>query len=122
MLDDARFRGDARHLAGVEVESLFQIAISGLPHYVYEPEAFKASVAKLRTRFGGGDGGGDGGGGGGGDGCGSLLPTSLCPAVPVDGLPSYFGSLWSTIVAEEDLDLPTQREVDLDIDIRYVYT
>lgn len=70
-----------------------------LPHKLLQPEKFETDVEKLRHRF--------------------TDPTDphfvfqpqYSKRVPADGLHIYASGIWDQIMANKDLDLPTQQEL-----------
>ncbi|EXJ93840.1 protein sey1 [Capronia coronata CBS 617.96] len=92
------------------IDDYFDFAFTALPHKLYQPEQFKAEVAKMATRFnesrrdprrdallGEFEGG-------------VFLPE-YHRRIPADGFSHYAEGIWDQIVNNKDLDLPTQQEL-----------
>lgn len=75
------------------------MSFATLPHKLAQPDEFDKGVADLRKRF--------------------SQPTStnfiFKPAyhkrIPADGIAPYMQGIWEQILANKDLDLPTQQEL-----------
>lgn len=81
------------------MEDFFSISFVELPHYIYQQDDFQSAVSDLRASF-----------------SSSSPPSYYCSpefhkGVPIDGLARYCTNVWSTIMSNKDLDLPTQREL-----------
>ncbi|KAK5552853.1 Dynamin-like GTPase that mediates homotypic ER fusion [Exophiala xenobiotica] len=92
------------------IEDYFDFAFTALPHKLYQPDQFKADVAKMATRFREGHrdrrrdallGEFEGG---------VFLPE-YHRRIPADGFSHYAEGVWDQIVNNKDLDLPTQQEL-----------
>lgn len=81
--------------AGVPVESVFAFEFAFLPHLMLKPAEFEVACQDLASRFK----------------AGSLILNSADKSVPTDGMALYARSIWEQIVANRDLDLPTQQEL-----------
>lgn len=95
-----------------KIEDYFDFAFSALPHKILQPERFVSEVAKLGTRFREGhrdprrdafkaDQEIEGG---------VFLPE-YHRRIPADGFSIYAEQVWTQIVNNKDLDLPTQQEL-----------
>ncbi|KAJ1628284.1 root hair defective 3 GTP-binding protein-domain-containing protein [Pavlovales sp. CCMP2436] len=73
------------------LDAHFDVQVTSLPHFEHEKAAWQAEALLLRP----------------------LLEwrATAKPSVPADGLEPFARSVWDTIVAERDLDLPSQREM-----------
>ena len=109
--------------AGLEdskIHDFFDFEFAALPHKILQAEAFVESTKKLRKRFrevedeekilgssgssiksGTGPLGGEGG----------LFLPAYHRRIPADGFPMYAEGIWSQIITNKDLDLPTQQEL-----------
>ncbi|KAI1622045.1 protein sey1 [Exophiala viscosa] len=92
------------------IDDYFDFAFTALPHKLYQPDQFKAEVAKMATRFREGHrdrrrdallGEFEGG---------VFLPE-YHRRIPADGFAHYAEGIWDQIVNNKDLDLPTQQEL-----------
>ncbi|KIX94165.1 protein sey1 [Fonsecaea multimorphosa CBS 102226] len=92
------------------IDDYFDFAFTALPHKLYQPEQFKAEVAKMATRFRDGRrdrrrdallGEFDGG----------IFLPEYHRRIPADGFSHYAEGIWDQIVNNKDLDLPTQQEL-----------
>ncbi|KAH0840423.1 protein sey1 [Fonsecaea monophora] len=92
------------------IDDYFDFAFTALPHKLYQPEQFKAEVAKMATRFRDGHrdrrrdallGELDGG----------IFLPEYHRRIPADGFSHYAEGIWDQIVNNKDLDLPTQQEL-----------
>jgi protein SEY1 len=99
--------------AGLEesrIEDYFDFAFAALPHKLLQPELFEAEVTKLGARFREGykdpkkigllD-----------EATQPLLLPEYHRRIPADGFPLYAKGVWEQIMANKDLDLPTQQEL-----------
>jgi len=82
------------------ITTLFHVRFHGLPHYKLQREQFDAAVVDFRRWF--------------------LDPISSkylfdrtvsFRGIPLESLPSYFESCWSSIQSSRDLDIPSQRDL-----------
>lgn len=113
MQDMARIWTSLSKPAGLEKSSIddyFDFAFTALPHKLYQPEQFKADVAKMATRFREGHrdrrrdaliGEMEGG----------IFLPEYHRRIPADGFSHYAEGVWDQIVNNKDLDLPTQQEL-----------
>ncbi|XP_049851445.1 protein SEY1 homolog [Schistocerca gregaria] len=81
------------------VTDIFNLDFLSLPSLPYEKENFKNQVSELRARF-----------------TSSTVPGSLLSEkrqknVPIDGLVQYMQEIWKIIQSNQDLNLPSQREM-----------
>ncbi|KIW87588.1 protein sey1 [Cladophialophora bantiana CBS 173.52] len=92
------------------IDDYFDFAFTALPHKLYQPDQFKAEVAKMATRFRDGQrdrrrdallGEFDGG----------IFLPEYHRRIPADGFSHYAEGIWDQIVNNKDLDLPTQQEL-----------
>lgn len=92
------------------IDDYFDFAFTALPHKLYQPDQFKAEVAKMATRFKDGHrdrrrdallGEFDGG----------IFLPEYHRRIPADGFSHYAEGIWDQIVNNKDLDLPTQQEL-----------
>lgn len=77
------------------ITDYFDLDFEALPHKVYCPEEFESEVAKLRKRFHGGD----------------IFKEEYSRGVAADGFCEYAKSVWETIRANKELDIPSQKEM-----------
>ncbi|EHL02391.1 putative protein sey1 [Glarea lozoyensis 74030] len=95
-----------------KIEDYFDFAFSTLPHKILQPEKFVAEVEKLGTRFRRGQRAArqhglhtdhelEGG----------IFLDEYHRRIPADGFSKYAEDVWGSIVANKDLDLPTQQEL-----------
>jgi hypothetical protein len=101
--------------AGLEkstIEDYFDFAFAALPHKILQPEKFVEEVDRLGTRFREDyrDGKKEALRGEQEFSGGVFLPE-YHRRIPADGFPKYAESVWDQIVANKDLDLPTQQEL-----------
>ncbi len=87
------------HLASAKLETYFDLSFAVLPHKIHQPEKFEADVVELRKRF-----------------VDKTRPDYVFqPAyhkrIPADGLSHYMEGIWAQVLANKDLDLPTQQEL-----------
>ncbi|KAF9303103.1 Dynamin-like GTPase that mediates homotypic ER fusion [Mortierella antarctica] len=86
-------------LEDCKITDYFDFMFTTLPHKLLQPEKFETDVEKLRHRF--------------------TDPTDphfvfqpqYSKRVPADGLHIYASGIWDQIMANKDLDLPTQQEL-----------
>ncbi|KAG0090926.1 Dynamin-like GTPase that mediates homotypic ER fusion [Podila epicladia] len=86
-------------LENCKITDYFDFMFTTLPHKLLQPEQFETDVEKLRLRF--------------------MDPTDsnyvfqpqYSKRVPADGLHIYASGIWDQIMANKDLDLPTQQEL-----------
>ncbi|ETI24520.1 protein SEY1 [Cladophialophora carrionii CBS 160.54] len=97
-------------LENSSIDDYFDFAFTALPHKLYQPEQFKAEVAKMSTRFRDGQrdrrrdallGEFEGG----------IFLPEYHRRIPADGFSHYAEGIWDQIVNNKDLDLPTQQEL-----------
>ena len=113
MQDMARIWTSLSKPQGLEKSSIddyFDFAFTALPHKMYQPEQFKAEIAKMATRFREGHrdrrkdallGEFEGG----------IFLPEYHRRIPADGFSHYAEGVWDQIVNNKDLDLPTQQEL-----------
>src|SRR6202012_5409617 len=113
MQDMARIWTSLSKPQGLEKSSIddyFDFAFTALPHKLYQPEQFKAEIAKMATRFRDGNrdrrrdallGEFEGG----------IFLPEYHRRIPADGFSHYAEGVWDQIVNNKDLDLPTQQEL-----------
>ncbi|OAP61496.1 protein sey1 [Fonsecaea erecta] len=113
MQDMARIWTSLSKPPGLEnssIDDYFDFAFAALPHKLYQPEQFKAEVAKMATRFRDGHrdrrrdaflGEFDGG----------IFLPEYHRRIPADGFSHYAEGIWDQIANNKDLDLPTQQEL-----------
>ena len=89
-------------LKAVPITGLFRFEFAFLPHRILRPAEFAQCATELGERFQVARPG-DGGFG--------LFEPSSAKRVPIDGLARYGQSIWERIMANKDLDLPTQQEL-----------
>jgi protein SEY1 len=80
---------------GTSFSNYFDLDFFALPHKVLEPEQFKAAGRRLREKFHNGD----------------LFLKEYSRGVAADGFSSYAESVWETVRANKELDIPTQKEM-----------
>eukprot|EP00760_Papus_ankaliazontas_P035483 PhM_4_TR7822/c0_g1_i1/m.105631 len=94
------YRAEADHSVDT-VEDVFDVRFFSLPHYELQREDFEAKMAELRDWFTPGK-----------EQCiVSHEGEGTRDGVPLDGLHSYMDSVWATVVANKDLDIPSQKEL-----------
>lgn len=81
------------------MDDFFEFAFVGLPHKIFARDAFESHASKLRTRF-----------------IDAKSPDYVFKPhyhkhIPADGFPHFGHSIWSRIVSNRDLDLPTQTQL-----------
>src|SRR5579862_68405 len=84
-------------LEDCKIEDYFDFQFTALPHKILQPENFESGVETLRQRF--------------------INPNDqnyvfnpmYHKRIPADGIPLYARQCWDQIVANKDLDLPTQQ-------------
>ncbi|BEI94567.1 uncharacterized protein CcaverHIS019_0701390 [Cutaneotrichosporon cavernicola] len=87
------------HLANAKLDTYFDLSFAVLPHKIHQPEKFEADVVELRRRF-----------------VDKTRPDyvfqpSYHKRIPADGLNHYMEGVWAQVLANKDLDLPTQQEL-----------
>ncbi|KAL1411658.1 Dynamin-like GTPase that mediates homotypic ER fusion [Vanrija albida] len=87
------------HLADTRLTDYFDLSFAALPHKILLPEKFEEAVVDLRKRF-----------------TDRTRPDYVFqPAyhkrIPADGVGFYMEGIWDQVVANKDLDLPTQQEL-----------
>ena len=77
----------------------FDLSFATLPHKLLQPERFESEVKELRKRFD--------------DRHNSdyVFKPVYHKRIPADGVAPYMESVWDAIMANKDLDLPTQQEL-----------
>eukprot|EP00375_Theileria_parva_P001440 XP_764112.1 hypothetical protein [Theileria parva strain Muguga] len=75
------------------VESLFEIRVFGLSNAVTQPELFEKDVKEVKKTWE------------------SLKPKEYSRRVPSDGFFVYSKNVWKTIIEQNHLDIPTQKEM-----------
>lgn len=86
-------------LENSQISDYFDMMFATLPHKILMPGEFDKQVIQLRQRF--------------------INPkdpnfvfkTEYHKRIPADGLPHYLESIWEQVMANKDLDLPTQQEL-----------
>jgi len=81
--------------ANLSLDTFFDLDFVALPHKVFCETDFLAAVANLRSRFHDG----------------SLFLPAYRRGVAADGLAPYAGSVWETIRANKELDIPSQQHM-----------
>ena len=89
------------------IQDYFDFQFTALPHKILQAHEFEEKVAHLRVRYSPGDS------------SSSRFDTRTDPdyvfdptyhkRIPADGIPLYTKQCWDQIVANKDLDLPTQQ-------------
>ncbi|KAI0565330.1 GB1/RHD3-type guanine nucleotide-binding (G) [Gracilaria domingensis] len=77
------------------ITDYFDLDFEALPHKVYCPKEFEEQVAELKKRFHGGD----------------IFKKEYSRGVAADGFSEYARSVWETIRANKELDIPSQKEM-----------
>lgn len=80
-----------------KIEDYFDFQFTALPHKILQPENFNSGVDTLRERFTEHDD------------PNYVFNPMYHKRIPVDGFPMYAKQCWDQIVANKDLDLPTQQ-------------
>ncbi|KAG0129974.1 RHD3/Sey1 [Tuber indicum] len=99
-----------------KISDFFDFEFVALPHKILQPERFVEETQKLRKRFREGISpqveamSGSNGVDRRGDGGGVFLPA-YHRRIPADGFPHYASGVWTQIVTNKDLDLPSQQEL-----------
>ncbi|AFZ81382.1 root hair defective 3 GTP-binding protein, RHD3 domain-containing protein [Theileria equi strain WA] len=75
-------------------DSIFNIEIFGLPNAIAKPEIFKSEVESIRNLWET-----------------KIRPKSYSRRVPSDGFFLYANNLWKTIMEQDHLDIPSQKEM-----------
>ena len=85
---------------GKKPEDFFSFEFLTLPHKKYESKKFDSECLELRKRFENKE-------------KNDYIFNNLneMKNVPADGLPQYINQLWTDILNEKELDIPTQREM-----------
>ncbi|KAJ3401473.1 Dynamin-like GTPase that mediates homotypic ER fusion [Chytridiales sp. JEL 0842] len=81
------------------INEFFDFGFTGLPHKIFARDAFESDAAKLRTRFvnpASSD---------------YLFKPEYHKHIPADGFPMFAEGIWTKIVGNKDLDLPTQTQL-----------
>ena len=95
-----------------KIEDYFDFAFSTLPHKILQPEKFITEVEKLGTRFRRGQRAARQHGlASDSDGQDGVFLDEYHRRIPADGFSKYAEDVWASIVANKDLDLPTQQEL-----------
>jgi len=98
-----------------KINDFFDFEFVALPHKILQPEKFVEETQRLRKRFREGVSpevevmNGSNGAGQRGDG-GVFLPA-YHRRIPADGFPHYASGVWTQIITNKDLDLPSQQEL-----------
>ncbi|KAF9181382.1 Dynamin-like GTPase that mediates homotypic ER fusion [Haplosporangium sp. Z 11] len=90
------------HPEGLEnskISDYFDFMFTALPHKLLQPEQFEADVERLRHRFTTSSD------------SNYVFQPQYSKRVPADGLHVYAEAIWEKIMANKDLDLPTQQEL-----------
>eukprot|EP00178_Gracilaria_changii_P013765 TRINITY_DN3878_c0_g1_i1.p1 TRINITY_DN3878_c0_g1~~TRINITY_DN3878_c0_g1_i1.p1 ORF type:complete len:817 (-),score=140.60 TRINITY_DN3878_c0_g1_i1:4537-6987(-) len=77
------------------ITDYFDLDFVALPHKVYCPNEFEEKVGELKERFHGGD----------------IFEKEYSRGVAADGFSEYARSVWETIRANKELDIPSQKEM-----------
>ena len=77
----------------------FDLSFATLPHKLLQPERFESEVKELRKRFDDRHNGD------------YVFKPVYHKRIPADGVAPYMESVWDAIMANKDLDLPTQQEL-----------
>ncbi|KAI9137279.1 RHD3/Sey1 [Paraphysoderma sedebokerense] len=82
-----------------KISEYFDFQFSALPHKVLQPEKFESEAERLRERF-----------------TVTAHPQFVFQeryrkGIPADGFPKFAHDIWSTILSNRDLDLPSQQEL-----------
>ncbi|PXF46443.1 Protein SEY1 [Gracilariopsis chorda] len=80
---------------GTPITDYFDLAFEALPHKIYCPKEFEQKVAELKVRFHE-----DG-----------IFKDEYSRGVAADGFSEYARSVWETIRANKELDIPSQKEM-----------
>ncbi|WWD17114.1 protein SEY1 [Kwoniella shandongensis] len=88
-----------QHLADATLSSYFDLSFAALPHKVLMPEKFEESVLELRQRFTDRSR------------ADYVFQPSYHKRIPADGVGFYMEGIWQQVLANKDLDLPTQQEL-----------
>lgn len=80
---------------GTPITDYFDLAFEALPHKIYCPKEFEHKVAELKVRFHE-----DG-----------IFKDEYSRGVAADGFSEYARSVWETIRANKELDIPSQKEM-----------
>lgn len=83
-------------VANSPLDAYFDVSYSWLPHFIYRREDFDTKVQELRMNL---------------DEICQAATTSEGHRVPWEDLPTYAQNVWSLIVANRDIDIPTQQEM-----------
>ncbi|KAH7040416.1 RHD3/Sey1 [Microdochium trichocladiopsis] len=95
-----------------KIEDYFDFAFSALPHKILQPEKFVTEVANLGKRFVAGSRSAKGHSEHGEQELeGGVFLPEYHRRIPADGFSIYAEGVWDQIVANKDLDLPTQQEL-----------
>ncbi|KAG1147227.1 hypothetical protein G6F37_004261 [Rhizopus arrhizus] len=82
-----------------KITDYFDFMFIGLPHKILMPEKFEEEVVKLRERFNDPNN------------PNFVFRPEYHKRIPADGYQLYVSSIWDKILANKDLDLPTQQEL-----------
>lgn len=87
------------HLANAKLDTYFDLSFAVLPNKIHQPEKFESDVVELRKRFV--------------DKSRSdyVFQPSYHKRIPADGIGHYMEGIWQQVLANKDLDLPTQQEL-----------
>jgi protein SEY1 len=80
---------------GTSVSNYFDLDFFALPHKVLDPGGFKTGGAELKRRFKDGE----------------LYREEYNRGIAADGFASYAESVWDTVRANKELDIPSQKEM-----------
>ncbi|WVQ81742.1 protein SEY1 [Cryptococcus sp. DSM 104549] len=87
------------HLADATLSSYFDLSFAALPHKILLPEKFEEAVLELRKRFTDRTR------------ADYVFQPSYHKRIPADGVGFYMEGIWQQVLANKDLDLPTQQEL-----------
>ncbi|KAF9167625.1 Dynamin-like GTPase that mediates homotypic ER fusion [Actinomortierella ambigua] len=86
-------------LEDCKITDYFDFMFTTLPHKLLQPEKFESEVDQLRSRFQNPQD------------PNYVFQPQYSRRVPADGLQFYASGIWDKIMANKDLDLPTQQEL-----------
>ena len=81
------------------IDDFFDFAFAGLPHKIFARDSFESSVSKLRSRFIDSKS------------AEYVFLPNYHKRIPADGFPHFAEGIWSRILSNRDLDLPTQTQL-----------
>ena len=88
-------------MGSTRLDDYFAIEFMFFPHYKYQYDAFVAAVDQFKAVFHARDA----------DGARHTLAPPHVSRIPAGDLPHYADQIWATIVANKDLNLPSEREM-----------